>query len=187
MSEVSPPALQDARDQDRMPLHTRNIALQGYRRADGLYDIEGHLRDTKSYDRASHGVFVKAGQPIHEMLLRITIGIDFVIRDVHVESMTIPYAGYCDAIAVSYGKLKGMKLGAGFMREARSLFGGVNGCTHMTELIGAVATAAFQTMSEELNASATERPFQLDGCHALRTDGPIVKAFHPKWYKADSI
>ncbi|MBN3763472.1 DUF2889 domain-containing protein [Burkholderia sp. Ac-20365] len=187
MSDVSPSEQPDVRGQSRVPLHTRHIALQGYRRADGLYDVEGHLRDTKSYDRASHGVFVKAGQPIHEMRLCITIGVDFVVRDVQVESATVPYVGYCDAIAVSYGKLKGMKLGAGFMREARSLFGGVNGCTHMTELIGAVATAAFQTMSEELNASAVDRPFQLDGCHALRTDGAIVKAFHPKWYNADGI
>lgn len=60
----------------------------------------------------------------------------------------------------------------------------MQGCTHLTELIGAVATAAFQTMSEEINASDTTRPFQLDGCHALRTDGPLVKAFHPKWYAA---
>lgn len=168
-----------------MPLHLRHVVLQGYRRADGLYDIEGHLRDTKSYDRASHGVFVKAGQPIHEMRLRITIGTDLLVRDVHVESVVVPYIGHCDAIATNYGKLKGMKLGAGFMREARTLFGGANGCTHMTELIGAVATAAFQTMSEELNASATQQPFQLDGCHALRTDGPIVKEFHPKWYRAE--
>jgi len=167
----------------RVPLHMRQITLQGYRRADGLYDIEGHLRDTKSYDRASHGVFVKAGAPIHDMLLRITVGIDFVIRDAHVESIVVPYLGYCDAIAGDYKKLKGMKLGAGFMREARSLLGGTQGCTHLTELIGAVATAAFQTMSEELNASSTERPFQLDGCYALKTDGAIVKAFHPKWFK----
>ena len=57
---------------DRVPLHRREITLQGFKRADGLYDIEGHLRDTKSYDRASHGVRVKAGDPIHEMILRIT-------------------------------------------------------------------------------------------------------------------
>jgi hypothetical protein len=171
---------------DRVPLHKRQVTLQGYRRADGLYDIEGHLRDTKSYDRASHGVFVKAGDPIHDMILRITVGIDFVIRDADVESIVVPYSGYCDAVAVDYKKLKGMKLGKGFVKEAKNLFGGTHGCTHLTELIGAVATAAFQTMSEELNASATERPFQLDGCYALRTDGAIVKEFHPKWFKPDA-
>ncbi|MFM0517702.1 MULTISPECIES: DUF2889 domain-containing protein [Caballeronia] len=169
---------------DRVPLHTRQITLQGFKRADGLYDIEGRLRDTKSYDRASHGVVVKAGDPVHEMMLRITIGVDFVIHDAHAESITVPYVGHCDTIAPEYRKLQGMTLASGFMREIRSLFGGVQGCTHLTELIGAVATAAFQTMSEEINASGATRPFQIDGCHALRSDGPLVEAFHPKWYRA---
>ncbi|WP_250479252.1 MULTISPECIES: DUF2889 domain-containing protein [unclassified Caballeronia] len=169
---------------DRVPLHTRQITLQGFRRADGLYDIEGHLRDTKSYDRDSHGVIVKAGDPVHEMMLRMTIGVDFVIREAKAESIIVPYVGHCETIAPDYRKLEGMKLAPGFMREIRNLFGGLRGCTHLTELIGAVATAAFQTMSEEINASGTMRPFQLDGCHALRTDGPLVKAFHPKWYEA---
>jgi hypothetical protein len=169
--------------EDREPLHTRQITLQGFRRKDGLYDIEGHLRDTKSYDRASHGVFVKAGEPVHEMILRITIGIDFVIRDAQAQSVVVPYAGHCDAITPTYAKLKGMKLEPGFMREIKQLFGATRGCTHLTELIGAVATAAFQTMSEEINSSGQVRPFQLDGCHALRTDGVIVKAFHPRWMR----
>jgi hypothetical protein len=169
--------------EDRVPLHTRQIALQGFRRKDGLYDIEGHLRDTKSYDRASHGVVVKAGEPIHEMILRITIGTDFVIRDARAIPVVVPYAGHCDAITPKYGQLIGMKLAAGFMRDIKQMFGKTQGCTHFTELIGAVATAAFQTMSEEINASDSTQPFQLDGCHALRTDGPLVKAFHPKWFK----
>ena len=104
---------------DRVPLHTRRITLQGFRRADGLYDMEGRLRDTKSYDRASHGVIVKAGDPVHEMMLRITIGTDFVIREAHAEMLTVPYVGHCDAITPEYRKLEGMKLAPGFMREVR--------------------------------------------------------------------
>ena len=30
-------------------LHLRDIELRGYRRADGLFDIEATLQDTKSY------------------------------------------------------------------------------------------------------------------------------------------
>ena len=36
----------------RESLHTRSITIGGYRRADGLYDIEAHLTDVKSF-RAS--------------------------------------------------------------------------------------------------------------------------------------
>ena len=35
--------------QERELLHSRDIVLRGYRRADGLYDIEAQLTDTKSY------------------------------------------------------------------------------------------------------------------------------------------
>lgn len=182
MSTTGAPSRQEVA---RTPLHTRQIVLQGYRRADGLYDIEGRLRDTKSYDRHSHGVSVKAGDPIHDMMLCITVGDDLVIRDVRVESYVVPYSGYCDVVGQDYKKLTGLRLASGFMREARRLLGGTHGCTHLTELIGAVATAAFQTMSATLNESDTERPFQLNGCYALKTEGAIVKAFHPKWYTGE--
>lgn len=182
MSVAESCAQAEAQDVARTPLHTRNIVLQGYRRADGLYDIEGRLRDTKSYDRESHGVNVKAGEPIHDMLLCMTVGSDLVIREVRVESFVVPYTGYCDVAGQDYRQLHGLTIAAGFMRDVRRLVGGTRGCTHLTELIGAVATAAFQTMSIELNASHAQRPFQIDGCYALKADGAIVKAFHPTWY-----
>jgi len=170
---------------ERQLLHTRRIELTGYRRADGLYDIEGHLKDTKTYDRDSSGVVRLAGDAIHEMRLRITVNLDFLIVDAHAESNVVPYPGYCDVIGPEYKKLIGMTLKPGFTRETRALFGGVHGCTHLTELIGGVATAAFQTMSEEINASHDNPPFQLNGCHALVTDGEAVRKFYPKWFRRE--
>lgn len=174
-------AISEIDDEERVPLHTRQIALRGYKRKDGLFDIEGHLHDTRAYDRASHGVFVKAGDPIHDMLLRLTVGVDLVIRDVQAQSRVTPYDGYCNAITPAYKQLIGMRLAQGFMREVRHMFGGTQGCTHLTELIGMVATVAFQTMSDEVNSQPGKRPFHLDGCHAMRVDGPLVMQFHPKW------
>ena len=34
---------------EREHLHSRQIGLMGYRRNDGLWDIEGHLTDVKTY------------------------------------------------------------------------------------------------------------------------------------------
>ena len=31
-----------------------------------------------------------------------------------------------------------------------------------------------------------ERPFQIDRCHALRSDGEAVRAYYPRWYRAAS-
>lgn len=60
--------------QERELLHSRDIVLRGYQRADGLYDIEAQLTDAKSYGFANHDRgYVRAGEPIHGMWLRLTV------------------------------------------------------------------------------------------------------------------
>ena len=58
----------------RKLLHTRTVSCHGYQRDDGLWDIEGHLVDGKTYgfDNDHRGV-VNAGEPVHEMWLRLSI------------------------------------------------------------------------------------------------------------------
>ena len=60
-------------DTAREPLHTRQVTCTGYRRADGLWDIEGHITDRKSYDFQRDGRTVPSGDPIHEMWIRLTL------------------------------------------------------------------------------------------------------------------
>ena len=57
--------------QPREHMHTRDITCTGYRRADGLWDIEGHLTDTKTYafTNDERGE-VPPGVPVHEMRIR---------------------------------------------------------------------------------------------------------------------
>ena len=31
-------------------------------------------------------------------------------------------------------------------------------------------------------SASNERPFQIDRCHALRSDGETVRTFYPRWY-----
>ena len=48
----------------REHLHTRALEFQGYRRDDGLFDIEAHLTDVKSYGfKNEHRGEIKAGEP----------------------------------------------------------------------------------------------------------------------------
>ena len=66
---------------ERELTHTRRVRYEGYKRADGLWDIEAHLLDTKNHDyRLKTGVR-RAGQPIHDMWLRVTIDRSFTIVD----------------------------------------------------------------------------------------------------------
>ena len=171
---------------ERELTHTRRVRYEGYKRADGLWDIEAHLTDVKNHDyRLKTGVR-RAGQAIHDMWLRITIDRAFVIRDATASSDTVPYPGGCETIAPAYNALVGLSLIKDFRRKTRELLGGVRGCTHLTEMLAGLPTAAIQTYAGEVNAQRAEdeKPFQLDQCHALETSSQTVKQWYPKWHRA---
>ena len=168
---------------ERELLHTRTIELRGFRRADGLYDIEGHLVDTKPFDFKLAAGLRPAGEPIHDMWLRITVDRELVIVDAAASTDAMPYVGDCDQITPAYMKLVGLAIRPGYTQRVKELLGGVRGCTHITELAGALATAAFQTMAGQRLRPADQKPFQLDKCHALDSTSPTVARYYPKWYR----
>jgi len=165
----------------REPLHRRSIEIHGYKRDDGLFDIEGHLVDTKSIDfKLAAGIRPK-GEPIHEMWLRITVDRNLVIVDAAAATDAMPYEGECGAITPDYRKLVGVAIRPGYTQKVKELFGGTRGCTHITELCGSIATAAFQTLAGQRAQPTDKKPFQLDKCHALDSTGAAVARFYPKW------
>lgn len=171
---------------ERELTHTRRIRYEGYKRADGLWDIEAHLSDVKNHDyRLKTGVR-RAGQPVHDMWLRITIDRHMKIVDAAASSDAVPYPGGCETIAPAYRKLIGLSLVKDFRRDVREALGGVRGCTHITEMLGGLPTAAIQTFAGEMpeEREGGGKPFQLDQCHALETSTETVRKWYPKWHKA---
>lgn len=170
----------------RKPLHRRVISVQGYLRDDGLYDIEGHLCDTKAVDFKLQSGMRAAGTPIHEMWLRLTINQQLDIVDAEAVTDAMPYEGACDQIVPEYRALIGLSIRPGFTYRIRELFGGTRGCTHITDLIGSVATTAFQTLAGQIKQGGEKQPFQLDRCHALRVGGDVVAQYYPRWHVKDT-
>ena len=166
----------------RQPIHTRAIEIRGYKREDGLFDIEGHLVDTKPYDFKLAAGLRPAGEPVHDMWLRITVNRELVIVDAAAAMDAVPYVGGCNEIAPDYRKLIGLAIRPGYHQRLKELFGGVRGFTHITELCGIIATAAFQTLAGQRTQDPDRKPFQLDKCHALDTNGAAVARYYPKWY-----
>jgi hypothetical protein len=76
--------------------HTRRVRYEGYKRADGLWDIEAHLSDVKNHDFDLKTGVRRAGLPVHEMWLRITIDRGLTIRDATASSDAVPYPGGCE-------------------------------------------------------------------------------------------
>ena len=167
----------------REPLHRRSIEVRGYKRDDGLYDVEAHLVDTKYFDFKLAAGLRPAGEPIHEMWLRITVDRNLVIVDAAAATDAMPYVGDCDAIVPQYRKLIGLAIRPGYTQKLKELFGSVRGCTHITELAGTVATAAFQTLAGQRTQDPERKPFQLDKCHALDSTKHAVAKYYPRWYR----
>jgi len=196
--------------QPREAIHTRAIEINGYRRADGLYDLEAHLRDTKSYGQTNYDRgYIPAGEPIHDMWLRLTI--DDTMRIVEVEAVSdkTPYV-MCPAAAPNFSRLTGLRIQAGFLRDANNLVGGTVGCTHLRELLQQMATTAFQTInpakvrqemrregaddapgSDNVDVRITEKmggpPKVLNTCLAYADIGPLVMRRWPNLYKGPDV
>ena len=186
---LSPPS-------EREPIHIRNVVCRGFRRNDGLWDIEGHLTDTKSYDFESQfrGI-VTSGTPVHQMWIRLTVDDDLIIRDVEAVTDHAPFP-ICPAITGNYARLKGLSIKPGFHLKVRELLGGVEGCTHLVEMLGPVATTAFQTiypyrerLRRQRGEAATTVPGRaprlIDSCHGWSSKQDVVKRLYPEFYTGD--
>jgi hypothetical protein len=169
--------------------HTRAIQVDAYARDDGLWDLDAHISDIKISDTKLASGVRPAGEPLHDLVLRITIDTQLNIVHAEAASDAVPYPGYCDTIGTNYKKLVGLNLMKGFRDGVRQRLSGVNGCTHLTELAQVLPTAAIQAFAGEVldtrDGAGTDeqshKPFQLDRCHALRSDGEAVAKYYPRW------
>ncbi len=191
---LSPPA-------PREMLHRRAIDIRGWRREDGLYDIEGHLEDTKAkaFENEDRGT-IQPGEPLHGLWLRLTITEAMEIVAAEAASDHTPYA-VCPGAAPNFARLAGLTVGPGFVRAANERVGGIHGCTHLREMLGQMATVAFQTLypiraareraeTARLLAAGAEvprrRPAMLGTCIAYAPDSPVTLARWP-WLKEAAV
>jgi hypothetical protein len=171
----------------RRPLHRRALDVQVFARDDGLFDVEASLTDAKTHDVSLAGAPRKAGDPIHEMHLHLTVDATLTITAARSETLWMPYPGACDDHGNAYARLVGLNLMKGFRHAVSERLGGTRGCTHLTELCTVLPTAVIQAMAGSIidtreGDAAGNPPFQLDRCHALRRDGAIVAKFYPRWH-----
>lgn len=168
--------------------HRRRIDVQVYARGDGLWEVDAEISDVKTRDVSLAGGICPAGSPIHDMLLRLVVDEQFNIVEAGSETRAMPYPGHCDEHGDAYRRLVGLNLMRGFRHAVRERLGGSAACTHLTELTQVLPTAVVQAFAGDVlntrEGDSEQRPFQLDGCHALRSDGPAVKVHYPRWYRA---
>ena len=169
-------------------LHSRDITLRGYRRTDGLFDIEAMLVDTKSYEfRNEDRGLIEPGEPLHGMGMRLTVDEDLRIVECEAASDSTPYS-ICPGAAPNMSRLAGLRIKPGFLKEAAQQVAGTQGCTHLRELLQQMATVAYQTLypirarkSREKQVSGAA-PALLNSCYAYASDRAVVKRQWPHFY-----
>ncbi|HUZ65325.1 MAG TPA: DUF2889 domain-containing protein [Acetobacteraceae bacterium] len=188
----------------RKMLHQREITLRGYEREDGLFDIEAHLVDTKTYGFPSEDRgFIEPGEPLHGMWMRMTVDDHLTITACEASTEYAPYT-VCPQAAPNFARLAGLRIGKGFLKGAAERIGGDQGCTHLRELLQQMATVAFQTLypvrrrREQEEAARRENegakldsqiianfggaPALLNTCLAYGAGSPVVKRRWPHLY-----
>lgn len=173
---------------ERQLKHRRSINVQVFTRGNGLWEVDAHLTDTKTRDTPIAGGMRRAGEPIHEMVLRLVVDEQMNILEAGSQTLSMPYPGHCDGHGDPYAALVGLNLMRGFRLKVLDRLRGVAGCTHLTELSLVLPTAVIQAFAGEVfdtteRIAAGEPPFQIDRCHALRVDGEVVREHYPHWWR----
>jgi hypothetical protein len=168
--------------------HRRQIDVQVFSRGDGLWEVDARVSDVRPEAVELASGPRPAGAPIHDMLLRLVVDARFEILEAGARTLAMPYEQACSDYGDLYGGLAGLNLMKGFRRAVAERFGGVRGCTHINELAQVLPTAVVQAFAGEVfdtrgDGPQATKPFQIDRCRALRSDGPTVLAYYPRWYR----
>src|SRR5262249_43094787 len=108
----------------REHIHTRQVECRGYLRTDGLWDIEGHMTDRKTYSFPSEERGeVTAGTPVHDMWIRMTVSDDLVIQAIEAVTDGAPYR-ICPSITPNFQRLPRPPPPPGFLPQAQDVPGG---------------------------------------------------------------
>lgn len=177
---LSPPSVA------RQPLHRRAVQIEAFGREDGLFDLEARLTDTKPFAIDLLSGRRDAGDPVHDMFLRVTIDAQFTIVGVEADPARVPNTGVCEAVAPKYERLVGLNLLRGFRKQVQARLGRIEGCTHLSELTSVLPTAALQSIAHLVrpvdDPHASEPPFFIGQCHAYDRSGEVVRRHYPQWF-----
>lgn len=172
----------------REELHFRRIEMRGYRRSDGLYEVEGRVVDRKPHDLQMEGHIrlVPANEPMHDMGVRLVFDEDMVVHEVHTFTDTAPYPA-CPEGGRALQSIRGLSMTKGWSREVSARLGGARSCTHLKELLIPLATAAFQSLSvlrmnRPPQRDGEGRPVKIDSCYAFAADGEVVRVRWPEFF-----
>ena len=170
-------------------LHTRNIEVKTYYYDEQRMIVEGFLKDDRFQE--SHwmtGEKFPSGI-VHHMAIRLLVNCsNLLIEDIDVDLISVPREACRETIGC-LAPIKGLIITKGFTAKVKRLIGGKKGCTHLVELILAMAPAAIQGYATyqsrkqvvfDPDHAKMILEFLVNTCLVWREDGPLVEMFKKK-------
>jgi hypothetical protein len=165
-------------------LRTRKIEVSTYEYDEQRVIVEGSFKDgrfRKSYIITGE---ISPSGLIHHMTIRLLVNCsNRMIEDVGVNLTSFPMEECRETIG-SLAPIKGLTITKGFTLKVKQMVGGNKGCTHLVELLQAMAPAVVQGVNthqsqipSSFNTDRTQRMLKnlINSCYAWKEDGPLVK------------
>lgn len=195
MAEDTAPQAQGPVPLDGVPreeMHLRQLEFRGFRRSDGLFELEARLIDRKPHDFTppADTRVVPANQAIHDLGVRVVFDADMVVRAIGTFANAFPYRE-CPEGGRALQAMVGLRIGGGWSGEVRKRLPLSETCAHLKEILIPLASAAFQTMTVErlhlLDAvDAKGTPVKVDSCYAYAASREIVLQRWPAFHRSPS-
>ena len=163
-------------------VHTRSIRIETFAVDNDRVVVEGVLEDIRTCVMYTISGHRREPGPVHGMAVRFLVGgIPVKILDVEVEMPKVPLEE-CDQVASSVKKLIGLHVVYGYTKAVKERMGGIEGCTHLTNLILAMGSAAIQGMASHRgrgpippDARALMIQYVKNSCRVWREGGPQIQ------------
>jgi hypothetical protein len=178
--------MESIRESKGKKVHTRKIEISSYDYDEQRIIVEGVLKDDRFQD--SYGItgekFPKG--VIHHMAIRLLVNCsNLMIEDFNVEPISLPHEA-CRETFDCLAAIKGMTITRGFTLKIKKMAGGERGCTHLVELLlamaptvvqGAAAHQSQKMLSFDYHQTKAMLQFLTNTCRVWREDGPFVAMF----------
>ncbi|HBN8522169.1 DUF2889 domain-containing protein [Pseudomonas aeruginosa] len=173
----------------REEIHLRSIELQGFKRSDGLFEVEARLQDRKprDFNLLAESRVIPANTAIHDLGICLVFDESMLIRAVSTIAKAAPYRD-CVHGGRTLQALVGKRIGPGWAKMVRECLPQSETCTHLRELLIPIATVAYQSMTAMMREQATTlgpdgRPLKLDSCYAYGASRELARTRWPEFYQ----
>ncbi len=171
--------------ENKPKVHTRDIHLATYSHTDSQVIVHGILKDRRYIKVFDVTGDIKEPGIIHHIDVKLLIKSDPLrIEDIQAQMIHVPMSE-CHTTLDTIESLKGLEIKSGFSKTIRSIAGGKNGCTHLSQLIVAMGQEIVHgwlthnrknksPVPKDLD-SFKEKKFLIDSCRMWAEQGPKIK------------